>query len=140
MHPELEAALAPLLADLDVSCGVLPLVDDKSWQDDPDAASCWLFSPDGTGTGVWIPTGQREVEQVVMLADQVQEWAVESLWMLDRSASWPACPYHPKRHPLAAREQAEQAVWTCPVLQERICAVGALSRTRIRRRKLRHHA
>jgi hypothetical protein len=103
MNPELEAALTPLLADLQVPSGVVPIVGDTEWQDEPGAASCWLHSPDGTGMGVWVQTGQPFLAQVLALADQVQEWAVEALWKLNRPASWPACPHHPDRHPLAAR-------------------------------------
>jgi hypothetical protein len=126
-----------LLADLQVPSGVAPTVGDREWQDDPNAASCWLHSPDGTGMGVWVQTGQPFTAQVLALADQVQEWAVEALWMLERPASWPACPYHPDRHPLVAREHDDQAIWVCPVLDTRVAAVGALASFRIRKRHLR---
>ena len=137
MHPELDAALAPFLADLQVPSGVVPSVGDREWQDYPGAASCWLHSPDGTGMGVWVQTGQPFTAQLLALADQVQEWAVEALWKLERPASWPACPYHPDRHPLAAREHDEQAVWVCPVLDARVATIGALAGFRIRKRHLR---
>ncbi|GAA0323242.1 hypothetical protein [Kineococcus aurantiacus] len=137
MHPELNAALSPLLADLQVPSGVAPTVGDREWQDDPGAASCWLHSPDGTGMGVWIQTGQPFTTQVLALAEQVQEWAVEALWKLERPASWPACPHHPDRHPLSAREHDGQAVWVCPVLDTKVAVIGALADFRIRRRHLR---
>lgn len=139
MHPELDAALAPLLVDLQVPSGVLPSVGDREWQDYSGAASCWLDNADGTGVGVWIQTGQPFTAQVLALADQVQEWAVEALWRLERSASWPACPYHPDRHPLAAREHDDHAVWVCPVLDVRVATIGALAgfHVRIRKRHLR---
>ncbi|WP_432485689.1 hypothetical protein [Kineococcus esterisolvens] len=129
MHPELEAALVPVLADLHAPSGVVPTVSDEQWQDYPGAASCVLHSPGHFALGVWIATGQPFATQVAALADQVQEFAVEALWLLGRSASWPACPHHPDRHPLAARERGEQAVWTCPVLQVDVSTIGALSGT-----------
>jgi hypothetical protein len=132
MNPELDAALTPLLADLQVPSGVVPIVDDTEWQDEPGAASCWFHSPDGTGTGVWVQTGQPFLAQVLALADQVQERAVEALWTLNRSASWPACPYHPDRHPLAARTYGAEAVWSCLVLEERVSAIGSLGSFRSR--------
>jgi hypothetical protein len=137
MHPELDAALTPLLADLQVPSGVMPIVGDTEWQDDPGAASCWLHSPDGTGMGVWVQTGLPFHAQVLVLADQVQEWAVEALWKLNRPASWPACPYHPDRHPLAAREYDDEAVWMCPVLNDRVSTIGSLRSFRSRKRHLR---
>jgi hypothetical protein len=132
MNPELEAALTPLLADLQVPSGVVPIVDDTEWQDEPGAASCWLHSPDGTGMGVWVQTGQPFSAQVLALAVQVQDWAVEALWKLNRPASWPACPHHPDRHPLAARRQEGQALWSCLVLDERVSAIGSLGSFRSR--------
>lgn len=137
MHPELAAALTPLMADLQVPSGVVPVVDDTEWQDHPGTASCWLRGPDGTGTGVWVQTGQPFPAQVLALAGQVQEWAVEALWALNRPASWPACPYHPDRHPLVAREDGELAVWSCPVLDESVRTIGALGSFRSRARHLR---
>ncbi|WP_380162727.1 hypothetical protein [Kineococcus sp. R86509] len=130
MNPELDAALTPLLADLQVPDGVVPIVDDTEWQDEPGAASCWLHSPDGTGTGVWVQTGQPFPAQVLALADQVQQWAVEALWKLNRPASWPACPHHPDRHPLAARAHGAEAVWSCPVLDEKVSTIGSLRSSR----------
>jgi hypothetical protein len=126
MNRELDAALTPLLADLQVPSGVVPIVDETEWQDEPGAVSCWLRSPDGTGMGVWVQTGQPFLAQVLALADQVQEWAVEALWKLNRAASWPACPHHPGRHPLAARTHGAEVVWSCPVLEERVSAIGSL--------------
>jgi hypothetical protein len=87
--------------------------------------------------GVWVQTGRPFTAQVLALADQVQEWAVEALWMLERPASWPACPYHPDRHPLAAREYDDHAVRVCPALAARIADLGALVGFHSRKRHLR---
>lgn len=81
MHPELRAAPAPILADLAAPSGIEPRVEEQEWQDHPNSASCSLVGPGGSSTGVWISLGQPLVAQVVMLADQVQEWAVEALWL-----------------------------------------------------------
>ena len=137
MHPELTAALAPILTDLAVPSGVEATVSEQEWQDHPDSASCFLSGPDGFGTGVWICLGQPPTAQVAMLADQVQEWAVEALWQLGRSASWPACPYHPDRHPLAVRQGRGQALWSCPVQGREVSAVGALADAEVRKRQVR---
>ena len=139
MNPELTAALAPILADLAVPSGVEATVSEQEWQDYPDSASCSLFSPDGFGMGVWISLGEPLTTQVAMLADQVQEWAVEALWQLGRSASWPACPYHPDRHPLMVREGQGQALWLCPVEEREVSAVGALAGVRSRTRQVHRH-
>lgn len=128
MHLELQAALTPVLADLEVSSGVAARVSDEEWQDAvPGAASCVVVSPGGFGMGVWISIGQPLSAQVTALADQVQEWAVEALWMLGRSASWPACEHHPGRHPLAAREVEGRALWVCPTLGAQVGEIGALT-------------
>jgi hypothetical protein len=137
VHPELDAALTLVVADLRVPGGVVPVVDDTEWQDHPGAASCWLRSPDGTGAGVWVQTGQPFPAQVLALVEQVQEWAVEALWTLHRPASWPTCPNHPDRHPLAAHADRELAVWSCPVLDETVSAIGSLGSVRSRTRPLR---
>ena len=106
----------------------------------PPAAGCWLHSPEGTGTGLWVRTGQPVTAQVLALVDQVQEWAVQALWQPGRGASWRACPYHPDRHPLAARERDEQAVRLCLVLDARVSAVGSLTGFRSRERHHRRRA
>ena len=61
----------------------------------------------------------------MFLADWVQEWAVEALWSLGRSATWPQCPHHPDSHPLAPVERAGRAVWVCPKLDVEVWEIGA---------------
>ena len=137
MHPELSAALAPILADLAVPSGIEATVDEQQWQDYPDSASCSLSGPGGSGTGVWICLGEPFATQVATLADQVQDWAVEALWQVGRSASWPACPYHPDAHPLAVRQVQGQALWLCPVEEREVSAVGSLASAQGRQRQVR---
>lgn len=66
--------------------------------------------------GVSVERGLPFAEQIVRLADQVQEWAVEALWSARKPAVWPECPDHPDSHPLVARlvTGADAAVWCCP--------------------------
>jgi hypothetical protein len=125
VHPELEAASAPVLRDLAAS-DLVPTVVDEEWQDFPGTASLMLYGSDAAGTGVWITLGRPFPEQVVELADQVQEWAVEALWTLGRPATWPECPHHRDGHPLTARLDAGTAAWTCPSLGRRVGDIGAL--------------
>jgi hypothetical protein len=127
MHPELAAALTPVLRDLDETAGIRPDVRDESWVDDPRQTSAMLFGPDGTGMGIRVRLGDPPAAQVAEVADQVQEWAVEALWSLGRSTSWPPCPEHPDRHPLAAVARAGRAVWTCPVSGAEAGPVGGVA-------------
>ncbi len=126
MHPDLAAALAPILTDLARPGGVLPEVRDEAWNDLSATASAFLYATDGSGQGISVALGQPPVRQVADLADQVQEWAVEALWMLGRPTNWPACPRHPHSHPLAAAEGHGRAVWRCPADSTEITAIGEL--------------
>ncbi|WP_121191740.1 hypothetical protein [Motilibacter peucedani] len=126
MDPELEAALTVLLRDLSAPGGVVPDVRDVPWQPYPGTASCMLHAADGSGMGVFIELGRPTAEQVAHLADQVQEWAVEALWTLSASTSWPPCPHHPGSHPLQAEEHDGRAVWCCPVDRHVVTEVGRL--------------
>jgi hypothetical protein len=126
VHPELTAALAPILSDLDRPAGVLPEVRDEEWNDLPATASAFLYAEDGFGMGIRVALGRPPAEQVAELADQVQEWAVEALWFLGRPTNWPPCPRHPHNHPLAAAEVQGRAVWRCPAGDIEIAAIGGL--------------
>jgi hypothetical protein len=126
VHPELAAALAPILTDLGRPEGVLPEVRDEEWSDLPATASAFLYTRDGFGQGISVALGQPPHQQVAELADRVQEWAVEALWFLGRPTNWPPCPRHPRSHPLAAVESRGRAVWRCPADSIEIAAVGGL--------------
>lgn len=119
MTDELAAALAPVLRDLARPDGVRLEV-----RDDPRVGHVQVFGPDGSGMGIWVELGAPAAEQVVFVADKVQEWAVEALWSLGRSATWPQCPHHPDSHPLTAVERDGRAVWVCPVLGDEIREIG----------------
>ena len=86
----IDRAMALVLKDLEVTGARIPRVEDSDWQDWPGAESAFLWSADKSGVGVWIDTARSEAEQIVMLAEQVQDWAVEELARV-RATNWPAC-------------------------------------------------
>ncbi|MGC4865748.1 hypothetical protein ACLQ3B_09980 [Micromonospora sp. DT53] len=126
MERELAAALEPILSDLGKPGGVQPDLRDEPWRDDPQTASAFLYASDGSGHGIAIDLGLPAVTQIVTLADQVQDWAVEALWSLGRATNWPPCPQHPESHPLTAVVRADRAVWACPTVGTEISAIGTL--------------
>ena len=121
---ELEAALAPVLADLTGATASNPRFEDVDWPLEGTVATM-LFLPGAGGAGVWIAKGADRTDQVVGVADQVQQWAVEALWGSGRSPVWPECPEHPDSHPLMPIEQSGAAVWVCPVSHDEIRAIGS---------------
>jgi len=124
---ELSNALAPLLNDLRSTGTALPRVEESPWPEFPEMAGAMLYEPDGSGLGVSIRRGAEPAEQLVSLADQLQEWTVEALWSEGRPAVWPDCPRHPDSHPLAARLVDEVAVWRCPRDEVLVAVIGRLA-------------
>ncbi|GAA4871033.1 hypothetical protein [Kitasatospora terrestris] len=59
-------------------------------------------------TSVHLPFGLPPAEALCLLADRLQDWAVE----LTHGSPLPPCPGHP--HPLSATVLDGAAVWTCP--------------------------
>ena len=123
-------AMAPLLRDLAVSGELAPELADRSWDDDQDVVSGFIYQPGlGGRWGIRVQVTWPEADRVVNLADQVQEWAVEALWTAARSATWPECPEHPNSHPLTpAVDGAGAAVWRCPTSNRAVSAIGDLKR------------
>ncbi len=112
--------MAPVLADLRATGGPLPVVVDEEWIDDPDYASAMLG-----GTGISVRLAAAGCDRIVSVADQVQEWAIEELWI--RSATnWPRCPRHPDAHPLAAVNRDGIARWACPTDGTAFTPIGSL--------------
>jgi hypothetical protein len=124
----LAEALAPVLRDLETSGSVIPEVRDDQWSGVEGQATAMLHSPDGSGQGVSVMTGESPVQQIASVADQVQEWTVEELCSAGRPTNWPQCPKHPSTHPLAAVVRAGRAVWTCPATGRPVCEIGQLGR------------
>ena len=125
MGVHLTRALALVLHDLQETGGPVPVVEESDWQTYPGAESAFLRSVDQTGMGVWVDTGAPLAEQVVMVADQVQEWAIEERAMR-RATNWPRCPEHPENHPLTAVATQETATWRCPTSGRAVCEIGQL--------------
>ena len=128
---ELAACLAPVLRDLAAGNVPAPRLQKSSWHVHPDTLEIMVFAPNGSGQGVSIQRGEPFVDQLARLADQVQEWAVEALWAIGRSAVWPECPEHPNSHPLRVDVSADQtgverAVWRCPKSNVVAFAVGEM--------------
>ena len=130
VQAELAEALAPVLRDLDSSGGPRLEVRDEQWSDFEGQLTAMLWRSGGGGQGVSVMTGEPRPEQIASVADQVQEWAVETLWQEGRPATWPECPEHPGSHPLQALRREDRAVWACPRTGELVCEVGGLTAVR----------
>ena len=125
MGPHLAAALAPVLRDLEACAAPIPRVEESDWQDWPGAESAMLWDVDGSAAGAWVDTTLTPAEQVAMLADQVQDWAVESV-RRGTSSNWPPCPDHPANHPLGARVVDAVATWCCPASGRAVVPIGSM--------------
>ncbi|MBN1093622.1 hypothetical protein JKP75_14300 [Blastococcus sp. TML/M2B] len=125
MHPELARALEPVLHDLRAGGPQPHRIGDQDPADEEGVASAWLWSADGSGTGVSVVLGAPLPEQLAHVADQVHDWAVEELWGTART-SWPPCPEHPDSHPLVVRRAGDDVTWACPRSGTTVCRVGEL--------------
>ncbi|MGY1602889.1 hypothetical protein [Geodermatophilus sp. SYSU D00815] len=126
MHVELARALVPVVHDLTATGAPVPRVVDDGWSDDPGTASAMLWSRDGThGSGVGVRLGAPRHEQLVHVADQVQEWAFDEL-RGTAATNWPRCPHHPATHPLQAAVRDGAARWVCPRDGTAVAVVGGL--------------
>jgi hypothetical protein len=128
----LDAALAPVLADLRAAGAIVPEVRYAAAQDrGPDSVGA-VIGPDGQAAaagsqGVWVALAESAAERVASLAEQVQEWEVEALAAAGRPATWPECPAHPASHPLEPAVAADgAATWRCPRSGLAVGAIGAL--------------
>jgi len=119
---EFTEVLATLLRDVRAQCPVQPDVREE----DGEYPGVMLYAPDGTGQCVYWGPDDRPGVRLAEVADQVQEWAVESLWMEGEPAVWPHCPKHPNSHPLAATVIERTAVWVCPKGGPPIHTIGEL--------------
>lgn len=127
METDLAMALRPVLRDLGTVRSLTAQVLDDQWASTPGQLSARLANAtDRTSMGIYVMAADSEVQRIVSLADQVQEWAVEALWRAGLPATWPECPLHPGSHPLRAATIADEAVWICPKLDQEIAAIGSL--------------
>ncbi|HYF74706.1 MAG TPA: hypothetical protein VD864_17895 [Nocardioides sp.] len=117
-------ALDRILGDL--TAVPLPRVEPSHWQDWTGAESAVLWGSDGSSTGVWLDSTLAPAEQVVMLAEQVQEWVFEALCTARRPTNWPRCPAHPDNHPMAPRLTDGAPTWCCPISGHAVAEIGRL--------------
>lgn len=127
MDDTLRRALEPVLRDIRASGAPRPTITDSGWADDPLTASAMLTSRDGTGAGIVVMLADGEVERVMRVAEQVQEWVIEDLWSNGAPTNWPVCPHHRGTHPLAAAIRVGTVVWVCPSDGTAFSAVGGLA-------------
>jgi hypothetical protein len=125
MDELLQQALEPVLRDLRSAGIAAPRVEDDDWSDDPDRLSVMLWSPDGSGTGVYVSRSVPAAERIAAVADQLQEWAIEELWG-HAPTNWPACPHHLNGHPMKATTREAMAVWSCPADHTPFSPIGEL--------------
>ncbi|MGH4027574.1 hypothetical protein ACQB60_01415 [Actinomycetota bacterium Odt1-20B] len=123
MNRDLAVALEVVSRDLRATCAVQPIVHEERLNGEDWVV---LYEADGSGTGVSVPEFASTVEQVVVLAEQVKDWAVEALAAQLKPAVWPECPDHPDSHPLDAGVVRGVAVWSCPRSRRAVAPVGAL--------------
>lgn len=125
VHPQLLAALEPILRDLRAGGVPEPRIVGDDWPGQVGVAGAILWSSDGSGSGVSVVLDEPFPQQVASVADQVQEWAIEELWGTDRT-NWPACPAHPGAHPLVVGDAGSAVDWVCPRSGIAVCRVGEL--------------
>ena len=121
----LTEAMAPVLRDLESAGISAPRIEDRDWTGGQGSVSVMLRSADGSGTGVYVFLEVPEFERIAMVADQVQEWAIEELWG-GGSTNWPPCPRHPNNHPMTVSTRDATAVWMCPADEVVVVPVGGL--------------
>jgi hypothetical protein len=127
MEEAIASALAVVLRDLNATSTVMPQIEDRQWSSFPGQIAAFLQDPKFShGRGISVMINESKVEQIVSLADQLQEWVVEALWLRGISAVWPQCPAHPDSHPLRATIMDNRAVWMCPTLEGVVAEVGSL--------------
>lgn len=86
----------------------------------------WEFYDDLTEAGP---------ELVVEVADRVQDDIIEQLWPA-HATNWPACPAHPRTHPMRPAVVDGHAVWAC--IDGTVYArIGSLFRSRHQARRAR---
>ena len=110
----------------------------EPWPGEGGLAGVWFREADGSGAVVAIRVRGRLEEEIVDLADRVQDWAVEALNAARESPVWPECPRHPDSHPVEARLIGDEPTWVCPRDQQPVERIGhvtsGIERGRSRRR------
>jgi hypothetical protein len=110
VHTELASALSPVLHDLGTEQDLTAQLRDEQWAGTPGQMSARLGNPaDGSTMGIYVLAADSDAQRIASLADQVQEWAVETLWKAGLSATWPECPLHPGSHPKSRYGDAQNS-------------------------------
>ncbi|WP_311213581.1 MULTISPECIES: hypothetical protein [unclassified Arthrobacter] len=126
MTAKIEEIIRHVLRDVRSSGLAEPRIEDTAWNEDPQALSAMIYSVrDSSGQGVWVRRDLPPAEQLVSVADQVQEWVIEENG--PTYSNWPQCPWHPNNHPMAAHLVGALGVWACPVLRTPAAIIGELS-------------
>jgi hypothetical protein len=121
----LAQALEPVMRDIQSSGVPVPEVRDEDWAGDPRTEVAFLRSQDGSMSGVAVDVDASEVDQIVSVTDQVQDWVIEELNRTD-ATNWPRCPNHPHTHPLRCVSLGGVALWVCPTDGMPFRPVGSL--------------
>jgi hypothetical protein len=125
VNPDLRAAAQPVLDDL-AACGVagFRLEDDSSGDTDDQAVVGIVRGPDGSGTGITVYLSEDQPARIAEIAGVVQDIYIEDF----SHRPWPPCPKHQRGgHPLLAKVQEGEAVWSCPKGSVVTGRVGELS-------------
>ncbi|WP_426005055.1 hypothetical protein ACPFL9_00220 [Paenarthrobacter sp. NyZ202] len=126
MRVEIVEIIRQVLRDVSSAGLEEPRIEESDWDDDPRMLSAMIYSTrDSTGQGVSVKEDLPQAEQLVSVADQVQEWVIEE--NSPTNSNWPCCPWHPNNHPLAAQLIDDQGFWACPVLNTPVALIGELS-------------
>lgn len=122
---QISDAVESVMKDIRTTGAPMPVFENLSEEGDFENTPVFLRSSDGTGHGLVILAGARDQEQLVSIADQVQDWVIDEL--VDGVSNWPPCPIHPMNHPLKASVSNERAAWICPTNATEIAIIGGLS-------------
>ena len=106
---------APLLHDLAVTGMRLPDIREETRVDrSDDHVHAWIQEPDGErGSGISILMLVPPASRVSLLAEQIQNWALDQLHDAGRTQAWPVCPDHPAGGEALAQVIEGSAVWFC---------------------------
>lgn len=122
---ELAVALAPVLRDLE-AVSIRSRIESHGWSAVPEQITAMSWWPGGSGSGVYVWATESPARNIAMLADQLQDAAVDSLLGMGRPAVWPECPDHANGHPLRAGCVDDAAVLTCPRTGRQVAEIGQL--------------
>jgi len=121
----LAAALAPVLADIRTTGAPEPRVAASDWTGDLALPAAMLWSPDGSGVGIFVRAAEDPSARTVHACEQVQDWVLEEL--PGPHAAWPSCPAHPASHSLAPVLVDGAGRWVCTTDRVVVAAIGELA-------------